>query len=60
LFRDGLFFERGNPHRGSVDKSIVLGVWQSTIDVTIELGEIAWYVVCPKQHFQGTPAATFT
>jgi hypothetical protein len=55
-----LIVERGNPHRKRVDKSIKLGVRQRTIDVTIKLGEIDWYVVCPKQHLQGRSPATFT
>jgi len=35
-------------------KASRLDVRQSTIDVTIKLGEIASYVLCPEQHFEGT------
>jgi hypothetical protein len=49
-FCDGLFVERGNPDRKRVDKSIELGVRQSTIDVTIDVAHVCLRIWIPAQH----------
>src|SRR5258706_600515 len=56
-FSDGLFVERSDTHRQRVDKSIEFGVRQSTIDVAIQLGEIASNIVRAEQHFQRPSSA---
>src|SRR6266851_2856205 len=43
-----------------IDKSVKVSIRQRPIHVAIELGQVAWDVVCAQNHFEGAPSSDET
>src|SRR6266700_291929 len=50
------FVEGGDSVGKRIDKSVKVTIRQRPIHVAIELGQVAWDVVCAQNHFQGPGA----
>src|SRR4051794_4424343 len=51
-------FVEGRDSAGErIDKSVEVGIRQRPIHITIELGQVAWDVVCAQNHFQSAPSS---
>src|ERR1700686_5338980 len=54
-------FVEGSDSAGKrIDKSVKVGIRQRPIHIAIELGQVAWDVVCAQNHFQGAPSSQET
>src|SRR5258707_4310560 len=51
------FVEGGDSAGKRIDKSVKVSIRQRPIHVAIELGQVAWDVVCAQNHFQGAPSS---
>src|SRR5450755_286357 len=51
------FVEGGDSAGKRIDKSVNVSIRQRPINVAIELGQVAWDVVCAQNHFQGAPSS---
>src|ERR1043166_4303533 len=51
------FVEGGDSAGERIDKSVEVGIRQRPIHIAIELGQVAWDVVCAQNHFQGAPGS---
>src|SRR5229473_1105607 len=51
------FVEGGDSGGKRTDKSVKVSIRQRPIHVAIELGQVAWDVVCAQDHFQGAPSS---
>src|ERR1700693_4155013 len=51
------FVEGGDSGGKRIDKSVKICIWQRPIDIAIEIGQVAWDVVCAQNHFQGAPSS---
>src|SRR2546429_1622212 len=51
------FVEGGDSVGKRIDKSVKVSIRQRPIHVAIELGQVAWDVVCAQNHFQGAPSS---
>src|SRR6266568_4115360 len=51
------FVEGGDSGGKRIDKSVKISIRQRPIHVAIELGQVAWDVVCAQNHFQGAPSS---
>src|SRR5712692_6261894 len=51
------FVEGGDSAGERIDKSVEVSIRQGPIHVAIELGHVAWDVVCAQNHFQGAPSS---
>src|SRR5258708_5499244 len=54
---DGPFVEGGDSGRKRIDKSVKVRIRQRPIHIAIELGQVAWDVICAQYHFQGAPSS---
>src|SRR5712691_6282312 len=55
--RDCPFVEGGDSGGKRIDKSVKVSIRQRPIHIAIELGQVAWDVVCAQNHFQGAPSS---
>src|SRR5450631_3025390 len=51
------FVEGGDSGGKRIDKSVKVSIRQRPIDIAIELGQVAWDVVCAQNHFEGAPSS---
>src|SRR5713226_781765 len=51
------FVESADSGCTRIDKSVKASIRQRPIYVAIELGQVAWDVVCAQNHFQGAPSS---
>src|SRR6266446_6163756 len=51
------FVEGGDSVGKRIDKSVKVTIRQRPIHVAIELGQVAWDVVCAQNHFEGAPSS---
>src|SRR2546422_5960666 len=51
------FVEGGDSVGKRIDKSVKVTIRQRPIHVAIELGQVAWDVVCVQNHFEGAPSS---
>src|SRR6266852_7215059 len=51
------FVEGGDSGGKRIDKSVKVSIRKGPIHVAIELGHVAWDVVCAQNHFQGAPSS---
>src|SRR5450432_3425215 len=51
------FVEGGDSGGKRIDKSVKVSIGQRPIHVAVELGQVAWDVVCAQNHFQGAPSS---
>src|SRR5260221_1941302 len=51
------FVEGGDSGGKRIDKSVKVSIRQRPIHVSIELGQVAWDVVCGQNHFHGAPSS---
>src|SRR6266851_9598381 len=54
---DCSFVEGGDSGSKRIDKSVEVGILQGPIYVPIELGQVAWDVICAQDHFEGAPSS---
>src|SRR6202140_2693284 len=55
--RDCPFVEGGDPGGKRIDKSVKVSIGQRPIHIAVELGQVAWDVVCAQNNFQGAPSS---
>src|SRR5712691_3721560 len=55
--RDCPFVEGGDSGGKRIDKSVEVSIRQRPIHIAIELGQVAWDVVCAQNHFQSAPSS---
>src|SRR6266436_558540 len=51
------FVEGGDSAGKRIDKSVKVSIRQRPIHIAIELGQVAWDVVCAQNHFQSAPSS---
>src|SRR5882757_9728512 len=51
------FVEGGDSGSKRIDKSVKVSIRQRPIHVAIELGQVAWDVVCAQDHFERAPSS---